>query len=83
LISKVTPVNAYISVHMSVQSISVNLFFLLFYRTPAELFAAHDPSSLDFVSTLKPISATKKQVSIISIIEKFSYGHYQEFAYKS
>jgi len=35
---------------------------LSFCSSPAALFAAYDPASLDFASTLKPVSAKRKQV---------------------
>jgi len=41
---------------------------LAFCSSPAELFAAYDPTSQDLASTFKPISVTKKQVRIMSSI---------------
>jgi len=40
------------------------LVYRLLCSTPAELFAAYDPSSQDFAAALKPPSTTKKQVKV-------------------
>jgi len=41
--------------------------------TPAEIFAAYDPTVQDFTATLKPVSSTKKQVTALNRMLCFIY----------